>query len=114
MPAVTRDKSWVLTWEEDRLRIAEAGPDVPPGQLRDARGGWVPLSQIVGVHGWIDSWLSGVRVRLADGSSRDMLEADSGNYDFTATWNEYLFDGLWAYGAGRQLAAWLEVPYADA
>jgi hypothetical protein len=56
---------------------------------------------------------SGVRVHLDDGSAAEVLFFDSGNVDFTATWNEYLFDGGWALGAGRQLAEWLGVPYRD-
>jgi hypothetical protein len=102
------------SYEPSGLNVVEAGADAPPGHLKDARGEWISIERIRAVESWIDSWLSGVRVHLDDDTTREILEYDSGNIDYTATWNEYLYDGAWAFGAGRALAQRLGVAYRDA
>lgn len=116
MTSALSEQNWIVGWEHEGTRLVRtpfASPGDPIGCLRALDGSWIPIVRISGVQGWIDGPHSGVRVHLDDAGSSEILFYDSGNVDFTATWNEYLFDGGWAFDAGRQLAAWLGVPYKD-
>lgn len=80
-----------------------------PETVPDVEGRAVPVARIRGVEAFIDRWESGVRAHLDDGSTVALIMHDSGNVDFTATANEYLFDGMWAFRAARELAGRLGV-----
>ena len=110
------DSAWQLSYDDDN-NVLQPQPVADPdhrGQLRTHNGDWIALDAIHSIEGWISGPESGVRGHLADGTTVDIMYHDSGNIDFTASWNEYLYDGAWAFGAGRQLAAWLNVTYWDA
>ncbi len=103
---------WQVTVTGGALRFTPVDESV--GRLKTADGAWLPLAKVTSVEGWIDGTMSGVKAHLAGETAADILVEDSGNVDPTATWNEYLYDGAWAFGAGRELAGWIGVPYRDA